>query len=491
VRNFSARRDNCEQPPSELCYNCRVTAMPERIFRSGLFVIVAALCWAALLCRITSAQSAADAHAGSSESRHETLLVFPFENESRIASLDWLGEGLSELMAERLEDRGVNLLSREDRLATLERMGLPDSARFSHATIVKIAAEADADVVVYGRFQSDGKTVTMETRVLRLNPPSLSPPLTQTSAMQDLLRAQARLTWQIFCALDKKECPQQGASTDESSFSEPPASLRLDALENFVRGMAASADEERLRSLHEAARLEPAWDRPAFELGEIYFKRHDCDSALVWYSRVPPNRPDGVEASFNTGVCHLARNDAGRADAAFSGLLERTHKAGERDSLPELPEMRNNLGVARLRLGKWNEAAMEFERAMALDPEEVDYSVNQALAKLVGKQAAAAVDPLEHARKIDPEDKIAKALLIATLESLGRGPEAAAIRAEGPGNTEKQALPNLQDAAGLTRLARVSKDLDRSELRPSGDAPEGQAPAAKGPRKVTSGGEHP
>ncbi len=55
--------------------------------------------------------------------------------------------------------------------------------------------------------------------------------------MQDLLRAHARLTWQILCALDPKQCPQQGANTDESSFSEPPPSLRLDALENFVRGL--------------------------------------------------------------------------------------------------------------------------------------------------------------------------------------------------------------------------------------------------------------
>jgi tetratricopeptide (TPR) repeat protein len=465
--------------------------MSPRIFRSGLLIFVAALCGAVILNRGARAQSAGGVSAAPSESRHETLLVFPFENESHMANLDWLGEGLSELMAERLEDRGVNLLSREDRLATLERMGLPDSGRFSHATIVKIATEADADVVVYGRFQSDGKTATMEARVLRLSPPSLSPPLTQTSAMQDLLRAQAHLTWQILCALDKKECPQQGASTDESSFSEPPASLRLDALENFVRGMAASGDEERLRLLREAARLEPAWDRPAFELGQVYFKRRDCDSALVWYSRVPPNRPDGAEASFNTGVCHLTRNDAARADAAFSGLLERTHKSGERDSLPELPEMRNNLGVARLRLGKWNEAGTEFERAIALDPDEADYCVNLGLAKLIGKQAAAAVDPLEHARSIDPEDKVAKALLVATLESLGRGPEAAAIRAENSGNAEKQAPPNLQDAAGLARLARISRDLDRAQLRPSGDTPEGQAPAAKGPRKVSSSGGHP
>ena len=40
--------------------------------------------------------------------------------------------------------------------------------------------------------------------------------------MQDLLRAQARLSWQILCAFDQKQCPPQGANTDESSFTEPP-----------------------------------------------------------------------------------------------------------------------------------------------------------------------------------------------------------------------------------------------------------------------------
>jgi tetratricopeptide (TPR) repeat protein len=482
-------RDNREHAPRGLCYN--VNAMFPRIFRFGLFVLGAALCGAVMVGRAAPGQTTKDARSASSEPRSETILIFPFENESRMADLDWLGEGLSEITAERIEDRGVNVLSREDRLATLEKMGLPDSARFSHATMVKIAAEADADAVVYGRFQSDGKTATLEARVLHLSPPSLSPPLTETSSRQDLLRAQARLTWQIVCAIDPKQCPAQGASRDESSFSEPPASLPLDALENFVRGVAGSQDEERLRLLREAARLEPAWDRPAFELGQIYFKRHDCHSALVWYSRVPPNRPDGPVASFATGVCHLARNDAGRADAAFSGLLERTRKAGEKDSLPELPEMHNNLGVARLRLGKWNEAGTEFERASALDPEEADYWINDALAKIIGKQAATAVSPLEHARKIAPDDKEARALLIAVLESLGRKPEAAAIRAEVTENVDKSPPPNLQDGNGLARLARVSKNLDRTLLHPGGGDPEGPSTAGKGPRKSDSGGGRP
>jgi len=454
-------------------------------------ILSAALCGTATANRAYAAkQTGAARPAAPADSHHETLLVFPFQNDSKIANVDWLGEGMSELTTERLEDRQLNVLSREDRLAVLEKMGLPDSARFSHATIIKIAAEADADVVLYGRFQSDGKTVRLEARVLRLNPPSLSLPLTETGAMQDLLKANARLTWQVLCTLDPTRCPAQGTNRDEFSFSDPPPSLHLDALENFVRGLAGSQDEERIRLLREAARLEPAWDRPAFELGQIYFKKRDCDSALVWYSRVPPNRPDGPDASFATGVCHLVRNDAARAEAAFSGLIERTRKTGEKDSMPELPEMHNNLGVARLRLGKWSEAGTEFDRASALDPGEADYLVNSAIAKLIGKQGAAAVAPLDRARKIDPDDKEAKSLLIATLESLGRAAEAAAIRGEAGDNNEKVTPPNLQDANGLSRLARVSRNLDRTVLRTGGDLPDRQPPTGKAPRKQDSSGAH-
>ncbi len=455
-----------------LCYN--VFTMPPRFLRLGLLGV----CTAFLAAGSAESSSYGQANSGSratADAAHPgILLVFPFENDSRVASLDWLGEGLSELTIERLQDKGISVLSRQERLAALEKIGLPDSARFSHATMVKIAAEADADEVVFGRFISDGKTITLEARVLRVSPPWLSPPFTQSGSLEILLRAHARLSWQILCALEQRNCLQQGANTDESSFADPPASLRPDALQNFVRGILASDDEPRLRALREAARLESAWDRPAFELGQFYFARRNCESALPWFSRVPPNRPDGPEAGFDMGVCHLLRNDGARAEAAFSSLMERTRSADSKEQLPEFSEVRNNLGVALLRLGKGSEAAAEFERAAALDEEEKDYWVNLAIAKLVAEQPAAALAPLEHARKLDPNDKGARALLISTLESLGRTSDAAVIRAESAESSGRAISPAPQDSAALARLARVSMKFDRALLRPGDDAPAAQ-----------------
>jgi hypothetical protein len=80
--------------------------------------------------------------------------------------------------------------------------------------------------------------------------------------------------------------------------------------------------------------------------------RHDWEAALPWYAHVPPGRPDGPEAAFNTGICYFLRNDAARAEVAFSGLLERSRATEPKDRLPEMPEVRNNLGVAHLRVAK-------------------------------------------------------------------------------------------------------------------------------------------
>jgi len=446
--------------------------MPPRFFRIGLLITCAVILTAAIA-KLSLAAKSNSAPAASGSPDIGTLLVFPFDNDSRVASLDWLGEGLAEVTTERLQDRNLSLLSRQDRLAALEKIGLPDSARFSHATIVKIATEADADAVVFGRFISDGKTLTLEARVLRLSPPWLSAPLTQSGTLENLFRLHARLTWQILCALAQKNCLPPGANMDESSFAAPPPSLRSDALQNFVRGTIALDDDSRLRTLREAARLEPAWDRPQFELGQLYFMRRNCDAALPWYSHVPPSRPDGAEAAFNTGICHLLQNDATRAESVFSGLQERSRGTDAKDRLPDMPEVRNNLGVAHLRAGKLVEAAAEFERAAALDEEEPDYWFNVGIAKLVAKQPAAAVPPLERALKNDPKDKDVRALLISTLESLGRSSDAAALVSEAAASGGGAAPPAPREPITQVRLAMK---FDRTLLRPANATPAGQSP---------------
>src|SRR5215510_12497570 len=84
-----------------------------------------------------------------------TVLVFPFENLSSDHTLDWIGEGISELIIERLQpEPGVYVYPREERIAVYEKLGIPENSIVSRATALKLGWDTGADQVVTGRFSA-------------------------------------------------------------------------------------------------------------------------------------------------------------------------------------------------------------------------------------------------------------------------------------------------------------------------------------------------
>src|SRR5260370_17827256 len=161
-----------------------------------------------------------------------------------------------------------------------------------------------------------------------------------------------RLIWRMLSATDRN----YGLNLAEFTKGQRP--LRLDAFEHYVRGLLASEDDARLRELREAARLEPEWPEPDFALGDAYFARRDCDSALPWYARVPKTHDRYVEAVFATGVCRLLLGQPDHAEEVFTslqGALKNNMVSGA-----DLPEILNNLAIAPARQGKTAAAQTAF-----------------------------------------------------------------------------------------------------------------------------------
>ncbi len=420
------------------------------------FVPVGLLCW--LAAGVSCGLLPDPARAAQTPTHAATVLVFPFENSKSLPKLEWLGEGLAELTIERLAGSGQTVLLREERLAMLEKMGLPASTRFSRATMLRIAEEIDADYVIFGQFASDGKDLSLTARVLRVSPPKLGPALEEKGALEELMNVHARLAWRLLGSIEPTN------SLNEGDFQKKLPRPRPDAFEYYVKGLLSADEEQRLRDLREAARRDPSWDAPAFALGQSYFVRRDCASALPWFSRVAPGHERGLEAIFSSGVCHLLRNDLVRAEAAFAGLLARARALPTGSA--ELPEALNNLGVAWSRMGKPAEAAVEFGRAAQLDPEEADYWFNLGLARLRSGELAAAVAPLREALKHQPEDSEARSVLVAILERSGRSSEAAAAREALARSSAKVAAPVSLELPALVRLDRIRMRMDPASLHP-------------------------
>jgi len=373
----------------------------------------------------------------------QNLLVLPFENAGRNARLEWLGEGLAELTMERMTSAGWAAYSREEWAAAIEKLGLPGSARYSRATMFKIGAELDADFVVFGQFRAAGEELSLSARVLRMDPPGISPWLERSGRLDELMTLHAELVWHLLAFLDR-DLPLTRAQ-----FVARTPGHQMEAFEAYVRGILSSDEEQRLRLWLAAARREPAWSRPAFALGWAYFLRGDCATALIWLNRVPPADEHGVEAGFSAGVCHLRRADLPRAASAFAALAQQV----------ALPEIWNNLGVALARQGRWKEAEAHWRRALQADREEPAYWFNLGLAQLGQRDSAGAVRTFREVLSRAPADAQARALLIASLEQSGRASE---------GATERQRASASLPAVGAevsAAWARVSARLDPASLR--------------------------
>jgi tetratricopeptide (TPR) repeat protein len=422
--------------------------------------VVIALCFLAGVSRLAARQSASAA-ARPALPQEGIFLVFPFEDVGSAPHLDWIGEGLEELTIQRLSAAGQQVFSHNERISEMDRYGLPAFAKLSRATMLHIAQELDADFVVFGNFTSDGKSLTVNARVLRVNPIALLPTATETGQLSSLMDLHMHLVWQLL------HTTEHDYPLSLAEFSKLQRPLSLAAFEQYIRGLIANDDEVRLRDLREAIRLEPDWPDPAFALGEVYFQRNDCSAALPWFARIPRTHERSVEALFSIGVCRLRLGQPDKAQEIFASLQEDLRH--NLFSGADLPEILNNLGLSLARQGNFAPALSALGRARDVDPDEDDYPFNLGLLALQQKELALATPHFEEAVHREPDNAEDRAFLIYALDKQGKKSEADAARTAADEVVGEKGLPLLKldskDADSFVKFQRVKPELDTTSLR--------------------------
>jgi len=393
----------------------------------------------------TPAGQARGATNPASANSQKIYVVLPFENAGAPAKLDWLSEGLEELTIERLTAAGEQAYSHAGRAAELERYGLPSSSTFSRAMMLRVAEDLDADYVIYGKYAARGTALTIEIRMLSMNPLALRPAVRESGPLESLMELHTRLLWRTLSSRDGHY------ALNLADFTKRQRPLRLDAFEQYARGVQAADVDAKLRQLHEAARLEPDWADANFALGEAYFAKKDYNAALAWFFKVPKTYDRYAEALFFSGVCRLQSNQADRAEEEFHSLQETLKSTGGPGA--DLPEVLNNLAIAQARQGKVAAAQASLRRAAELAPGEDDYAVNLGLLSLQSDDAAAAADYFREAAEREPDSEAAK-------------------EAFGPNGLPAIHLDDNKET--LARLTRIKTELDISGLR----AEPAEAPAS-------------
>jgi tetratricopeptide (TPR) repeat protein len=332
--------------------------------------------------------------------RAETFVVLPFFNESKKPNLDWVGESIAESIRDVLAARGILVLSRAEREEGYARLNVRRNSTLTHATVVKIGETLDAGSVIFGSFEvrPQGETkkdsLRIAVRIIDLGTMRQHPEYGQQGAFEDLATLQHRVAWQTLRFIAADDAP------GESEFLAAHPPVRVDAVENYIRGLLAATTDQKQRFFAQAARLDPSYSEPAFELAELYYGKESYRPAAEWYQKVKPTDSQFRRALFRLGLSRFYLGDYTNAQAAFEKVLQ---------SVP-LNEVFNNLGAAQSRRNR-PEALDNFRKALEGDSTDPDYHFNVAYALWKSGQFDAAAQAFRDVLERDPDDAEATAML--------------------------------------------------------------------------------
>jgi Flp pilus assembly protein TadD/TolB-like protein len=384
------------------------------------------------------------AFAQSAPTSGQTVLAIPFENQSKAPGLEWISEGFPELLQERLTSPTLYVLPREDRMRAYDRLGVPGNVRLSRATLYRISEQLDVDYVVLGSYTFDGRTFSATARVLNMRRERLLPSSIETGPLTELLDIQTRLAWDILRIV------RPDLSTSKQVFVSSAPAIRLDAFENYVRGIIAPNAQEQIRRYREAVRLNPTYTEALLQLGKALYRDHQYGEAISFLARVPQGTSEAREANFYLGLAAYYAGDFARAETAFSFVATR---------MP-LSEVYNNLGVVASRRGE-KSSSEAFQKAVDADPENADYHFNLGVSLYRAGDLNGASRQLREALALRPADGEAKSFLDSIAPAAPKGAGAAhsklpleRIRLNYDENSFRQVAMKIEAAAEL-RLAKT------------------------------------
>jgi tetratricopeptide (TPR) repeat protein len=355
------------------------------------------------------------------------VLVVPFENQSKAPGIEWISDAFPELLQERLNSPTLFVLPREDRIRAYDRLGFPVKLHPSRATIYRIAEQLDVDLVVLGLYNFDGRTFTTTAQVLDMRRQKLLPEMHEAGQLVQLIDIQTALAWDVLHTLRPE------ISANREGFVASAAPIRLDAFENYIRGLTAPTSAEQIQHFREAVHLNSAYPEALLRLGKACYQARRYDEAVTALARVPQNDALAGEANFYLGLAAYSKGDFPRAETAFRMVASR---------LP-LAEVYNNLGVVTVRSDR-KAAAEYFQKAIDADPNDPDYHFNLALQLNRSGDVTAASRQVRETLFLKPRDSEAKSLLDAISAGAQRG---------------------VVPASERTSLERIRTNYDESSFR--------------------------
>ena len=336
------------------------------------------------------APSAAAGHVAGDHGR--ILLILPLDNRSGQPNLEWIREAAADLLTSRFASAGFAPMTRADRMYALDHLGLPQAFQPSRASALKLAQTLDADAIIVGSYSTQGTDIVAEAQVIDVPHLRIGEALSARGAMSDMITVFDSLAWKLTRQLDPT------FSVAEATFVAAGKNIRLDAFEQYIRGITEPDQAERLRHLQQAVNLSPDYSNAWMALGRQLYQGQVYDQSAQAFAKVDRNGSDGLEAAFYRGLSLLFSGNYAEAEKSFAIVAK---------ALP-LAEVVNNQAVAISRQGR--DGTAQFIQAAAEDPTNADYHFNLAVSLKRHGNSTAALNELAQCLKLKPADSEALAL---------------------------------------------------------------------------------
>ncbi len=277
-----------------------------------------------------------------------------------------------------------------------------DYARtYPHERSISIAEQMDVDYIVLGRYDYDGQQFRAHAQLLDMKALHLSRRADRVRPSAQHGRNSGR------AGLGPSSPGKMSDLPAKTSFVAASTPVRLDAFENYIRGMIAISRQEKIKHFHDAIRLDPGYYEAMLQLGHTHYDNREYDPAASWFGRVPRSSPYGNEAAFFYGLSEYYLGDYAKSEEAFQYLS---------GTLP-LTEVYNNFAVAAGHRGKHAEIDY-LQKAVTADPSDPDYHFNLAVAYYRAGQTTAASRQLKEVLNLRPSDSEAKSFTRQPLSSV-------------------------------------------------------------------------
>jgi tetratricopeptide (TPR) repeat protein len=343
------------------------------------------------------------------------VLVLPFDNHSGNASLNWIGDSFPDTLNKRLMSAGFLTISHDDRQFAYDHLGLPADFRPTRATTIRIAQQLDANYVIIGSYNvqpgsgsnagsggTSNSKIVIQAKVLSIDALRMSPVVEDSAELMRLFDAENAIAWKVAGVIDPH------FSVSEQTFLVAPGGVPLPAFEDYIRGINATTDGERLKRLKNAVSLVPTYPAALLELGKEQYAQRDFEGAAATLGKVPKTDRLALEANFYLGLAYFNSANYAGAQTAFAFVSSR---------LP-LPEVVNDEAVAVSRQDK--DSVELFQKASDADPSDEDYHYNLAIAMFRRGDTAGATREVETALKLKAADNEAVELR-AQLKNVAAG----------------------------------------------------------------------